>query len=622
MSAPQPSLPLPVPRAATGHRAAVPSSPSPSPSPSPVLPMPRAPMSPTPAPRVRCPSDSAAATATAGAPAVVGGGSSSAPPSLHSTPVLAGRPPPPSPRRLPQSPAASPPPSPAALAMPPPMFAQLPPSRVQLTQSRQSLQLTTHFDVAKYIPPPSSSPDLASPPPPLFIPPPATTPVAPSPPTPSATPSTPTLSLHNIIPLSLTGQPSAKAKPKTPRPTATKTEKQDLSKSFTSELKQKVTERSDGDLTHKKPSKTTLKKIQSEEFAKEQLQSLPAPARRHGCLLAKEKRVWKRRFVVATDEKLYVFKLHEPQHLLEVSLALSVVKTDEANPTMFSIISNTVSLAFESDNAGEAFSWVALLTEISSALMMATLGDKQKRPASYTQLMQLLELPENKRCADCDSTEPTWASVNLGTFICIACSGAHRGLGVQHSQVRSVALDEWQEKHIQKMREVGNAKANAYWEATRPQSVQRPTSDSDSDYRLEFIKNKYIRKLWVPEEEKLRLQQEEAVEEDDDDDVYDHPPVSVRVAGPSHSSAQLFDKFGKRKESSKEKKRNQLKRDLVNLMLEDEETRECMLDLLLVTLRKNADLRQQFQQVLTAATPPPTPCQNVPQVGMGESKKQ
>lgn len=44
--------------------------------------------------------------------------------------------------------------------------------------------------------------------------------------------------------------------------------------------------------------------------------------------------------------------------------------------------------------------------------------------------------------------EPQWASANLGIFICISCSGAHRTLGTHISRVRSLFLDTWQDEEV------------------------------------------------------------------------------------------------------------------------------------------------------------------------------
>ncbi|KAI7979807.1 Pentatricopeptide repeat-containing protein [Camellia lanceoleosa] len=46
----------------------------------------------------------------------------------------------------------------------------------------------------------------------------------------------------------------------------------------------------------------------------------------------------------------------------------------------------------------------------------------------------LLKLPENRECADCKCKGPRWASVNLGIFTCMQCSGIHRSLGVHISK--------------------------------------------------------------------------------------------------------------------------------------------------------------------------------------------
>jgi hypothetical protein len=38
-------------------------------------------------------------------------------------------------------------------------------------------------------------------------------------------------------------------------------------------------------------------------------------------------------------------------------------------------------------------------------------------------LSTLLKLDANRRCAECGGRGPTWASVNLGVFVCLNCSG-------------------------------------------------------------------------------------------------------------------------------------------------------------------------------------------------------
>ena len=75
---------------------------------------------------------------------------------------------------------------------------------------------------------------------------------------------------------------------------------------------------------------------------------------------------------------------------------------------------------------------------------------------SHEKFKELMKIPENKKCFDCDNISCQWASVNNGIFLCTNCSGIHRGLGVEKSYIKSIVWDNWTENQMEFMKQGGN----------------------------------------------------------------------------------------------------------------------------------------------------------------------
>ena len=109
---------------------------------------------------------------------------------------------------------------------------------------------------------------------------------------------------------------------------------------------------------------------------------------------------------------------------------------------------------------------------------------------------------ENARCADCGNSPADWVSLNLGVFICIDCSGAHRKLGTHVSKVRSIELDSWSDANVSEFTSHGgNAKVSEKYEAVVPPLYMRWKSGAPFNLLEEYVSAKYARLEFTDTEE-------------------------------------------------------------------------------------------------------------------------
>ncbi|MCQ2816697.1 MAG: hypothetical protein MJ252_05450 [archaeon] len=66
----------------------------------------------------------------------------------------------------------------------------------------------------------------------------------------------------------------------------------------------------------------------------------------------------------------------------------------------------------------------------------------------------------NKKCFDCGKSNPTYASINIGIFLCSECSKLHKLFGKEISDIRSLYIDSWNKEQLHYLQSGGNSRLN------------------------------------------------------------------------------------------------------------------------------------------------------------------
>jgi len=233
----------------------------------------------------------------------------------------------------------------------------------------------------------------------------------------------------------------------------------------------------------------------------------------------------RRRWVILDSQNLYVFKSPEDfgEPMEKISLQYSAVRKQEKDITIasFEIVTAGGTHVFSVDKEKlvkppvVVEDWISKIRSVCDSLVMNTIGGGPDQhnilSKSYSKLlakddviaaremtegsmeaMEIAILEGNRTCADCGYPSPDWASINLGVFICIKCSGIHRSFGTHISKVRSVKLDKWEPSWVEKMRSVGNIESNKIWLHHVPVEFTKITEDSDLEERKRWLNLKYV----------------------------------------------------------------------------------------------------------------------------------
>ena len=190
---------------------------------------------------------------------------------------------------------------------------------------------------------------------------------------------------------------------------------------------------------------------------------------------------------------------HVPARIsASVALPLAMVSVREARqlsvPYAFEVISPQQTVVLQAQSQEEMALWIEVIQNATATSLGCAMRTPRMSSISGNASVwgKLHRTDGNGQCADCGAPNPSWASINLGAVVCLACAGIHRQMGVHNSKVRSLELDvkEWSEPLILLMMSLGNDAVNSVWQPAL-ETAPLAGADATATQREAHIRNKY-----------------------------------------------------------------------------------------------------------------------------------
>lgn len=201
---------------------------------------------------------------------------------------------------------------------------------------------------------------------------------------------------------------------------------------------------------------------------------------------------WNRRYFELKNDSLTYTSETKTLEKTTIDLRICMVRTisNIDRKYCFEILSPSKSFILQAESEFEMNDWVSLIQGAITRALQSTpprdtpMIEESVGNVKTVTVLSLVDVNGNSKCADCESTESVeWASCNLGSLLCINCSGAHRGLGRSVSKIRSLELDRWDQSTFEFMKCLGNTLSNQVFEE-RLDNQKKPSSKSSQYFLL------------------------------------------------------------------------------------------------------------------------------------------